>query len=150
MSTVNAETDASTPAASEGASTMTALIEAIRAAVATAGATPEQKALGAQACRTILAALGAEAGLPIALPGAPQRHPLAGITADQALALLIARLTAIAEARDAADTAAASSATAAGSPPTPRPVAAPRIAYVTPPGTIKSPAGAAPGRRNPR
>ncbi len=53
---------------------MTELIEAIRAAVAT-GATPEQKALGAQACRTILAALGAEAGRPIALPGAPSAAP---------------------------------------------------------------------------
>jgi hypothetical protein len=149
MSTVTAETNASTPAATEEAPTMTELIEAIRAAVAT-GAPPEQKALGAQACRTILAALGAEAGRPIALPGAPQRHPLAGITADQALALLIARLTAVAEARDAAAAAAASSAGAAGSPPSPRPVTAPRIAYVTPPSAIKSPAGAAPGRRGPR
>lgn len=46
---------------------MTEMIEAIRAAVAD-GATPEQKELGAQACRTILAALGAERGKTMAAP----------------------------------------------------------------------------------
>ena len=46
----------------QGGPTMTELIEAIRAAVAD-GATPEQKAIGAQACRTILAALDEEARL---------------------------------------------------------------------------------------
>jgi len=121
---------------------MTEMIESIRAAVST-DATPEQKALGAHACRTILAALGAEAGKPITLPGAPHPHPLAGITADQALTLLIARLTAIAEAREAA------TATAASSPP-PRPSAAPRIAFVTPPAAVRPPAGAASTRRGPR
>jgi hypothetical protein len=40
---------------------MNELIEAIRIAVAD-GATAEQKATGALACRTIIAALGAEAG----------------------------------------------------------------------------------------
>ena len=119
---------------------MTEMIEAIRAAVAD-GATPEQRAIGAQACRTILAALGAEVGKPITLSGAPQPHPLAGITADQALALLIARLTAIADARDAA--AAASSPGAATASP-PRPVTGPRVAFVTPP------TGSPAGRRSPR
>jgi hypothetical protein len=68
-------------------------IEAIRAAVAD-GATAEQKAHGAAACRVVLAALGAEAGKPIAMPGAPAPHPLAGIDPGQALDLLIAKLTA--------------------------------------------------------
>jgi hypothetical protein len=118
---------------------MNEMIEAIRAAVAS-GATPEQKAIGAQACRTILTALGAEPGKPIALPGAPQPHPLAGITADQALTLLIARLTAVAEAREAA--------TARGAAA--RPPAAPKIAFVSPPSVIKPPAGAPSVRRRPR
>ena len=118
---------------------MTEMIEAIRAAVAN-GATPDQKAVGAQACRTILAALGAEPGKPIALPGAPQPHPLAGITADQALTLLIARLTAVAEARE--------SATATAAPA--RPPAAPQIAFVNPPPVIKPAARAPSLRRRPR
>ena len=75
---------------------MDEMIEAIRAAVS-AGATPEQKAIGAQACRTILAALDAEPGRAIALAGAPTPGPLSGISPDQALDLLIARLAAIAE-----------------------------------------------------
>jgi hypothetical protein len=121
---------------------MIEMIEAIRAAVSD-GATPEQKATGAQACRTILAALGAESGKPINLPGAPPPHPLAGITADQALDLLIARLTSIAESREAA---AAKAATA------PRPQAAPQIAFVnpSPAPAMRHPAGAAPTRRRPR
>ncbi|HWO25873.1 MAG TPA: hypothetical protein VNO30_44365 [Kofleriaceae bacterium] len=119
---------------------MTEMIEAIRAAVAD-GATPEQKANGAQACRTILAALGAEPGKPIVLPGVPQPHPLAGITADQALALLIARLTTIAEAKE---TATANT----GAPP--RQPAAPQIAYVNPPSPPKRATGPAPVRRRPR
>ena len=118
---------------------MTDMIEAIRAAVAE-GATAEQKAIGAQACRTILAALGAEPGKPIVLPGAPQQHPLAGITADQALSLLIARLTQIAEAKEATANAAAS----------PRPQAAPQIAFVNPPSAPKRAAGPTPARRRPR
>ncbi len=68
-------------------------IEAIRAAVA-ADATDEQKSQGAAACRAILVALGAEPGKPIAMPGAPTPHPLAGIDPDLALDLLIAKLTA--------------------------------------------------------
>ena len=121
-----------------GGPTMTEMIEAIRAAVAD-GATPEQKAIGAQACRTILAALDTEPGKPIVLPGAPQPHPLAGITADQALTLLIARLTVIAEAREATTNAAAS----------PRPQAAPQIAFVNPSPALKQ-TGTAPARRRPR
>jgi len=80
---------------------MQELIEAIRAAAAD-GATAEQKAVGAQACRTILAALGAERGKPLVLPGAPAPSPLAGVSVEQALDLLITRLGAIAEAREAA------------------------------------------------
>lgn len=83
-----------------GASNMSELIEAIRAAVAQ-GATADQKAIGAQACRTILTALDVEPGKPIVLPGAPKPHPLSGITVDQALDLVIARLTMIANTRDA-------------------------------------------------
>jgi hypothetical protein len=119
---------------------MTDMIEAIRAAIAD-GATAEQKAIGAQACRTILAALSAEPGKPIVMPGAPQQHPLAGITADQTLALLIARLTTIAEGKEAATANAAAS---------PRPQAAPQIAFVNPPSAPKRAAGPAPVRRRTR
>lgn len=73
---------------------MDPMIEAIRAAVAE-GATAEQKQVGAQACRTIMTALEAEVGRPIALAGAPAPSPLAGISPDQALDLLIARLSAM-------------------------------------------------------
>jgi hypothetical protein len=69
------------------------LLEAIRAAVASE-ATTEHKVAGAQACRTILAALEAEAGQPMPLPGAPQPNPLGSIDPSQALDLLIARLRA--------------------------------------------------------
>lgn len=67
-------------------------IEAIRAAVAE-GATAEQKAHGQQACRAILAALGAEAGKPIAVQGAPTPHPLSRLDPGQALDLIIAKLS---------------------------------------------------------
>ncbi len=73
---------------------MEEMISAIRAAVAV-GATAEQKVAGAQACRTITTALEVEVGKPIALIGAPTPGPLAGIAPDQALDLLIARLTAM-------------------------------------------------------
>lgn len=75
---------------------MQEMIESIRHAV-TDSATPEQKAAGALACRTILAALEAETGRAIVLAGAPTPGPLAGISPDQALDLLIARLTVVAE-----------------------------------------------------
>jgi len=98
-------------------------IEAIRAAV-TAGATAEQRAHGAAACRAILAALGAEPGKPIAMPGAPAPQPLAGIDPGQALDLLIAKLTAALpkEVDKPSDPQAA---------PAPRGL---RIAFVAPPG----------------
>lgn len=102
---------------------MQEMIESIRAAVAD-GATPEQKTAGAVACRAILAALEAEAGKAIALPGAPTASALAGIPPDQALDLLIARLSAVAEARQAAHAATAPSSTK------PAPL---RIAFVPPP-----------------
>lgn len=77
------------------------LIEVIRTAVAE-GATPEQKVAGAHACKTLGTALEAEVGKPIALAGAPAPSPLAGITPDQALDLLIAKLTAMAAERQSA------------------------------------------------
>jgi hypothetical protein len=83
---------------------MNELIDAISAAV-TEGATPEQKAIGAQACRTILAALDAQPGKPIVLPGAMPARPLSGVSLDQILDLAIARLTPIADARDVAPSA---------------------------------------------
>ena len=127
---------------------MSEMIEAIRAAVAD-GATPEQKELGAQACRTILVALGAERGKTMAVPDAPQPHPLAGITADQALTLLVARLTTIAEAKEAAEANAAARAKEANAGAPPRPQAAPQIPFVNPP-PLTRPPGAAPVRRRPR
>jgi hypothetical protein len=70
---------------------MQELLEAIRAATAEE-ATAEEKGAGAQACRTILTALEAEVGKPLALPGAPPANPLAGIDLTQALDFLIERL----------------------------------------------------------
>src|SRR5688572_24730700 len=93
---------------------MNELIEAIRTAVAD-GATAEQKAIGTQACRTIMAALDAEPGKPIALPGAPKPHALNGLTFDQALDLVIARLSAVAETSERQDV------------PAPPPTRGPRI-----------------------
>lgn len=81
---------------------MQELIDVIRAAIAT-DATKDQKAAGVQACRTIAAALDTEPGKPIVLAGAPPKPPLAGVSLDQVLDLLIGRLTSIANARDAND-----------------------------------------------
>jgi hypothetical protein len=81
---------------------MNELIETIRIAV-TDGATADQKATGAQACRTILAALGSEPGKPIVLPEAPKPHPLSALSFDQALDLVIARLRNIADTREQAE-----------------------------------------------
>lgn len=100
---------------------MQELIEVIRIAV-TDGATAEQKATGAQACQTILAALGAQPGKPIVLPGVPKPHPLSALSFDQALDLVIARLRTVADAREAADKQKPASA--------PR---GPQIAFVPPP-----------------
>ena len=102
-------------------------IEAIRAAI-TDGATAEQKAHGAAACRAILAALGAEPGKPIAMPGTPAPHPLAGIDPGQALDLLIAKLTAALPKEDKPS--------APPAAPDPRGL---RIAFVAPPGRQPAP-----------
>nr|HEX4316254.1 hypothetical protein [Kofleriaceae bacterium] len=77
------------------------LLEAIRAAVVT-DASPEARAAGAQACRTILAALEATAAEPIQAAAAqPTTPPIAdlvatlrGVPMDQLLDLAIARLRA--------------------------------------------------------
>ena len=111
-------------------------LEAIRTAL-TDGATPDQKAHGAAACRAILAALEAEAGKPIAMPGAPAPHPLAGIDPGQALDLLIAKLTAALPKEDAKATAAPAAA------PDPRGL---RIAFVAPTRRPAASANARPGR----
>jgi hypothetical protein len=70
---------------------MQELLEAIQVATAEE-ATADQKSAGAHACRTILTALEAQAGKPLALPGAPPANPLAGIDLTQALDFLIERL----------------------------------------------------------
>lgn len=82
---------------------METLIEAIRAASA-ADATPQARANGAQACRTILAALEATQGQPLAsAPAAPAAPPtpmhaivgtLRNTPPEQLLDLIIAKLTA--------------------------------------------------------
>lgn len=74
------------------------LIEAIRAAVEE-DATVEEKRAGAQACRTILAALEPQgeppaAAQPVAAPPANPFAVLAGLDLDRALDLVIARLRA--------------------------------------------------------
>ena len=132
-----------------GVPMMTELIEAIRAAVAD-GATSEQKELGAQACRTILTALGAERGETMAMSGAAQQRPLAGITADQVLPLLIGRLTSIAEAKEVAEAKEAARAQEANTGAPPRPQTAPQIAFVSPSPAVKRAPGPAPVRRRPR
>ncbi len=102
---------------------MEQMIDSIRVAIAD-GATAEQKAAGAQACRTIMTALEAEVGKPIALAGAPTPGPLAGVSPDQALDLLIARLSAMVPAERAGEPA----------PATRKAARAPlRIAFVQPP-----------------
>lgn len=111
-------------------------IDDIRTALAD-GATPEQKAHGAAACRAILAALGAEPGKPIALPDAPVPHPLAGIDPGLALDLLIAKLTAALPKDDDKPSA----------PPTAPDPRGLRIAFVAPPNRPPAPTpGPRPGR----
>lgn len=80
---------------------MQELLETIRAATAEE-ATAEEKNAGARACRTLLTALEAEAGKPLALPGASLPNPLAGIDLTQALDFLIERLRQNVPAEDAA------------------------------------------------
>jgi hypothetical protein len=79
---------------------METLIDAIRAAVAP-GASAEARAAGAQACRTILAALEAKPGEPLAAPTPAATTPVQAIVGalrtmplDQLLDLTIAKLTA--------------------------------------------------------
>ena len=103
------------------------LIESIRAALAE-GATLEQKTTGVQACSTIMAALGAEPGKPIALPGVPRPGPLSGMSAHQALDLLIARLTVVAQERERAEE---------QLPTSPPPALGPRIPMVPAPPTAR-------------
>lgn len=74
------------------------LIDLIKDAVAD-GASLEQKQAGAQACRTILAALDAEKGKPLAVADAPTPAPsplamLGKLDPGTALDLLIAKLRA--------------------------------------------------------
>jgi len=78
---------------------MDSLLEMIRAAVAS-NATTEQKAAGVQACRTIIAALDTEPGKPLVPPIAMPATTRPSL--DQVLDMAIARLTMIANARDAA------------------------------------------------
>jgi hypothetical protein len=72
---------------------MNPMIEPIERALA-AEASPDTKQAGATACRAILAALEAEPGKPIAMPGVPARpaSPLAGLSTDQVFDLMIAKL----------------------------------------------------------
>lgn len=95
---------------------MEEMIDAIRAAVAE-GATPETKTSGVRACRTIAAALEAEGGKPITLPGIPATNPLAGIISPQTLDLLIAHLRNLADDRDKQRNVAAAAAAIAPAPP---------------------------------
>ena len=109
---------------------MEELIEAIRAAVAQ-GATTEQKSRGAQACRTILTALDAEAGKPLAVPNAPKPHPISQLDPGQALDLLIAKLSAgLPKEQPAGEGATAPAVTTA------RRDRGLRIAFVTPPPSV--------------
>jgi len=80
---------------------MDALIDTIRSSVA-ADATDEARAAGAQACRTILAALETPVGAPLAIsppattlpPAAQMLATLRGVPAEQLLDLAIAHLRA--------------------------------------------------------
>lgn len=76
------------------------LIETIRVAIAS-DANAEQKATGAQACRTILAALASEPGKPLVLPGTALPTTASRVSVEQVLDLMIARLTTIAAERQA-------------------------------------------------
>jgi hypothetical protein len=79
---------------------METLVESIRNAVA-ADATAEARGVGADACRTILAALGATPVEPLAAVAAPTSPPIAtivsalrGLPLEQLLDLAIARVRA--------------------------------------------------------
>lgn len=90
------------------------LIDAITAATA-ADATSEQKATGAAACRTILAALDTPAGAPLPMVSAPPRASGPRLSLDQILDLAIAKLSSVAASRET------DSATAPADEHTPRP-----------------------------
>jgi hypothetical protein len=109
---------------------MEQLINAIRAATAS-GATTDQKAAAVQACRAIITALDTEPGQPIVLPGTPPQSPLAGISIDHVIDLLVARLTVVATAREAAT----------ALPPSPAPTGF-RVPAVAPPRALARPANA--------
>ena len=79
---------------------MQALLEAIHVAVSP-DASPEARARGAEACRTILAALDATPGEPMTATAVAQPSPIAsivgalrGVPPDQLLDLAIAKLRA--------------------------------------------------------
>jgi len=111
---------------------MQELIESIRVAVATE-ASAEQKVAGAQACRTILAALDTEPGKPFVLPGMPMPAAASRVSVDQVLDLMIARLTTIASEREAQ----------------PAPTAAPPILAPAPSRGLRVPVAPAPLPRRP-
>lgn len=76
------------------------LLDTIRTSVA-ADATAEAKAAGANACRTLLAALETKPGQPLVTPTAPTESPIAnaiamlrGVPVDQLLDVAINRLRA--------------------------------------------------------
>lgn len=85
---------------------MKELIDSISIGTA-ADATPEQKATGAAACRTILAALDTPVGDPLTLPGGASRTSMRP-SLDQLLDLAIARLSMIAASREPSTTGAES------------------------------------------
>ena len=121
---------------------MQEMIDAIRAAL-TEGATADQKTSGVHACRTIATALEAQVGKPITLPGAPTPGPLAGISSEQALDLLIARLRVVAADKDTKE---ATTAPAIARAPAP---AGLRIPFVQPPPRTTAGAPRPPGPGSP-
>lgn len=108
---------------------MQELIEVIRVAVS-GDASIEQKASGAQACRTILAALDSQPGKPIAMPGTPTTPMMGRLSIDQVLDLAIAKLTTIASSREA---------TAAPTPAHPQGLRVPRTPPMSPRPVPKAP-----------
>lgn len=95
---------------------MQELIGVIGAAIAT-DASKEQKAAGVQACHTIVAALDTEPGKPLVLPGVRAAQPVVGVSLDQVLDLMIARLSLIARDSDANESLAVPAATASAPVP---------------------------------
>lgn len=125
---------------------MQELIDSIRAAIA-AGATHEQRAAGVHACRTIATALNTEPGQPLALPSTPARpSSLSGVSLDQVLDLVIARLTMVAKDREQRPPSAAAT-TAATPPAAPAPPRGLRLPLAaTPPLTLTPRRPAAPSK----